>query len=316
MNIISAFIRIIRLPNILMIALAQWAFHRFIIYPSFDANFFPLTLQTKELTLLILATAFIGAAGNVINDFFDMDLDTQFKPERVIVGKAISEEGAQNLFYILNGIGLACGVYLCYLINQKQLISVFVLSIVLLWFYSAELKKTPLLGNLVISFLCAFSIILVWLFERGLFDLVAYDEMKQITAIVYYSMLAYAGSAFLINLTREIVKDFEDSEGDFRFGANTLPIFLGARNAKIFLLILNIAILAFFGYSITLFSFEKHMYHIGYIIGFLIIPMLINIYFSIVKSEYTKASLCIKITIFFGVLSIPLFYFLNNQLNS
>ena len=42
----------------------------------------------------------------------------------------------------------------------------------------------------------------------------------------------YAIIAFLINLTREIVKDIEDVDGDLNSNYKTLPIILGRRIAK------------------------------------------------------------------------------------
>jgi len=90
--------------------------------------------------------------------------------------------------------------------------------------YASYLKRTLLIGNIVISGLVALSIIIV-----GVFELIpAMTEINQQTQLVFFKMiLDYALFAFSLNLLREIAKDIEDIDGDYKAGMNTLPIAIG-----------------------------------------------------------------------------------------
>jgi 4-hydroxybenzoate polyprenyltransferase len=44
----------------------------------------------------------IAAAGYVINNIFDQDSDLENKPNRVVIGKSITESEAYNIYAVLN----------------------------------------------------------------------------------------------------------------------------------------------------------------------------------------------------------------------
>ena len=50
---------------------------------------------------------------------------------------------------------------------------------------------------------------------------------------IFYWVGGFALFAFLTNLTREIIKDIEDFEGDIAYGRNTVPVVIGILSAKI-----------------------------------------------------------------------------------
>ena len=50
---------------------------------------------------------------------------------------------------------------------------------------------------------------------------------------IFYWIGGFALFAFLTNLTREIIKDIEDFEGDIAYGRNTVPVVIGMLSAKI-----------------------------------------------------------------------------------
>jgi 4-hydroxybenzoate polyprenyltransferase len=85
-----------------------------------------------------------------------------------------------------------------------------------LWFYSAKFKRQPFIGNFIVAFLTALSLIVLAVYYRQQIDL----------------LLIYALFSFVITLVREIIKDMEDVKGDARFGCRTLPIVWGLRRTK------------------------------------------------------------------------------------
>ena len=54
-------------------------------------------IQDVGLLLLSVATVTIGAAGYIINDYYDIKIDTINKPDRVIIGKSLKRRTAMLL---------------------------------------------------------------------------------------------------------------------------------------------------------------------------------------------------------------------------
>ena len=69
MNLVSAFFHLIRWTNLVFIALTQLLFYSCIYVPLYHTH------DYKRLILLILASVFIAAAGYIINDYFDLNID-------------------------------------------------------------------------------------------------------------------------------------------------------------------------------------------------------------------------------------------------
>ena len=102
--------------------------------------------------LLIIATICIAAAGYIINDIYDVEVDYINKPDRVYVRKTISEKMAFNWYFALNIIGVGIGVYLSNQVNRSAVAAIFVICSALLYVYSNGLKQIPLVGNAIIAF--------------------------------------------------------------------------------------------------------------------------------------------------------------------
>ena len=154
-------LNLIRWKNLLMIALVQLLVKYAFLEPFGAAT----SLDTLGIFLLIIATICIAAAGNIINDINDVDTDAINKPNKIIVGKSISEKTAYNLFIIFNVIGVGVGYYLSNAVGRSGFFSLFVIISILLYVYSTYLKQLFLIGNIVISVLVALSIVIVGIFE-------------------------------------------------------------------------------------------------------------------------------------------------------
>lgn len=298
-------LNLIRYKNLLLIVLVQLLI-RFALFEPFHID---VKLDTLGFFLLILTTICIAAAGNIINDIYDIETDTINKPHKVIVGKSISEQVAFNLFLTLNIIGVVLGFYLSHSVGKSPFFTIFVLISATLYFYASFLKHKPLIGNIVISVLVAMSIMIV-----GIFDLIpAITEINRRTQITFFKILVdYAVFAFLINLVRELIKDIEDIDGDYNAQMNTLPIAIGRDRARYVAFFISLLpILAVIYYVVT--YLYKQQIAIGYFLIFVLGPLIyssIKIYNATTKKQFHHISTGYKIIMLLGMLSLLLYPFI------
>jgi len=295
-------LNLIRWKNLLMIALVQVL----IKYALFEPFNIDITLDGFGFSLLVISTLCIAAAGNIINDIYDIDTDLINKPNKVIISKSISEPKAFNLFLLLTILGVCIGFYLSNLINKTGFSAIFIFASALLYVYTTSLKQTILIGNIIVSVLIAMSIIIV-----GLFDLLpAITPENQHTQLTMFKILLnYALFAFMINLMREIIKDIEDIEGDTKAVMRTLPIVIGKnRTTKVLFGLSFIPLIAVVYYVVTyLFNYQIA---VGYFLLFIIAPLLyftIKIFSAKTTKELHHLSNVLKLIMLFGVLSLLLY---------
>lgn len=270
----------------------------------------PFGVQTSldglGITLLIIATICIAAAGNIINDIYDVETDLINKPNRVIITKSISEKTAYNLFIILNVIGVGVGFYLSHRVGRAPFFSLFVIISVLLYIYATYLKRTLLIGNIVISILVALSLIIV-----GVFELIpVMTASNQQTQTVFFKViLDYALFAFAINVLREIAKDIEDIDGDYKAGMNTLPIAIGRARAKNVLTGLSfLPLVGIIFYVVS--DLYKQPIAVGYFLLFIIGPLIytcIKTFSASTKKDMHHISNMYKLIMLSGMLSLLLY---------
>ena len=300
------FLNLIRWKNLLLIAFVQILIKYALLEPFEVVKF---TLNDFGFGLLVLATLCIAAAGNVINDIYDVETDFVNKPNKVIVGNSISEKTTFNMYIVLTIIGVGVGFYLSNLIGRSGFSAIFVIISALLYIYATYLKQTLLVGNIVVSFLAAMSLLIVGLFEL----LPVITDQNQETQLTFFKIIFdYAIFAFMINLLREMIKDIEDINGDYKVEMKTLPIIIGRERAlKIIFALSIVPLLAVIYYTIT--YLYKHYIAVGYFLIFIIAPLL---YFTIksfsaeTKKEINFLSAFLKIIMLFGVMSLLLYPFI------
>ncbi len=235
-----------------------------------------------RLFVLSASTLFIAAAGYIINDYYDVKIDLINKPERVVVGKKITRRYALLLHSVLSFIGIGLGLLLGWRIGCIHVGSVF-----LLWLYSNQLKRLPLIGNIVVAALTGLSILLLDILYRS-------DN----SFVIIYSLFA-----FFMTLVREIVKDMEDLKGDHTFGCKTLPIIWGIRKTKTLLYVL----LAIFAISVLLLNDQYSRLPIRYFIVFLFVPLgwlLLRLIRADTKKEFYRLSQLCKLIMLLGIASM------------
>ena len=303
-NMISV-LNLIRWKNLLMISVVQLL----IKYALFEPFGVAITLNWFGFLLLILATICLAAAGNIINDIYDVETDLINKPEQVIIGKNISEKTAYNLFIVFNIIGVGIGFYLSHLVGKSGFFALFVVISALLYLYASYLKQMLLVGNIIISVLVALSIIIVGLFEL----LPAITITNQETQLTFFKILMdYAIFAFIINLLREIVKDLEDIDGDFNAQMSTLPIAVGRERAGKIIFVLSLIILIVVLYYVLTYLY-KQLFTVGYFLVFIIAPLIfvsIKIFQAETKKDYHNISTLLKVVMLFGMLSLLIYPFI------
>ena len=275
-----------------------------------------LALNDLQYVLLILATVAIAAGGYIINNICDVDSDTLNRPEKVIIGKTISETKGYNLYVGFTIIGVATGFYLSNVINKPSFASVFIIIAITLYFYATSLKQSLLIGNIIVAFLLALSIIII-----GLFDLypVTLEENRPIMGLLFKILLDYAIFAFIINFIREIVKDLEDIEGDSKQEMNTLPIAFGLKRTTKLVFGLSFIPLIFIIYYIKQYLFANDLYFSTiYGLVFIVDPLIyftIKIWSAKNKKDFYHLSNLLKWILFFGIISVAVIS-LNLKLNA
>jgi 4-hydroxybenzoate polyprenyltransferase len=154
------FLRLVRWPNLLFILLAESLFHFFIYKPLYPN----LALTADYSFYFIVATSIcIAAAGYIINDYFDVNIDQVNKPRSVVVGEHISRRWVifWHLFLSMGGVYISLIAF-----PFQQYIHVHfsnLATILILWFYSTNFKRDFLIGNVVIAVLTAWTIGVVFL---------------------------------------------------------------------------------------------------------------------------------------------------------
>ena len=318
MNNIISFFKLVRLKNLIIIALTQLIIKFSLINPFLD-NFI---LSNNQFYLLVLATIFITASGYIINDIYDVRTDKVNKEESIIIGKSITSRDAITWYVIFNFLGLGLGVYIAYVVKQPYYSLIFIYCIFSLWAYSKQMKTSFLYGNLQVSLLTALSI-----FNVALFDIIPNGINKNNGEIMILRIiLFYALFAFIITFIREIIKDLEDMEGDKKIQAKTLSITYGIQKTKWVSLIfsiftfLGVAYFQYFQYSIanSKFEYEISIWGVNKIaiiyaifIQFLFLFLGFKIYTSKLKNDFYFISQLCKFIMIAGILSIPLFTYLH-----
>src|ERR1017187_5104664 len=168
MKLLGAFFRLIRWPNLFFIALTQFLFYYCILLPSFhnaQSVEYGNILQPVPFFLLCLSSVLIAAAGYIINDYFDLNIDRVNKPEKIVVEKLIKRRWTIVWHWVLSGIGVLLGFYVSWELRNIFVGLANLFCVLLLWFYSTTFKRKLLIGNILIALLTSWVILVLYLCE-------------------------------------------------------------------------------------------------------------------------------------------------------
>lgn len=301
----------LRWPNLLFITITQLLFHFCIIHVCLEPIGLTARIEGLNLVIIIIASVCIAGAGNVINDYFDVNIDLINKPHKIAIQKYISRRWAIFWHLILSFIGIILSFYVAKKINFIWLGVFNSISVLLLFIYSASLKKKFLIGNFIISLLTAWVILVLVLPEYK--ELIKYQLISIDAYIKIFRLgLLYATFSFIISLIREVVKDMEDIDGDRQNACRTMPIVLGLNATKVFVSVWLIVIIALLVVAQAYVVSFGWWVSIAYAFLFLIWP-LISIQKKLIKAQetenFTMLSKKIKWVMLFGILSMIFFAF-------
>ena len=288
-----------RWKNVLMIILIQYLF-KYILFEKFNIQ---VTLDHFHFALLAMSTVFVAIAGNIINDIHDVKADIINKPEKLFVDKKMTRMLAQNLFIGFNSVGLILGMYLSYYIGHTSYFIIFVLTSLLLYEYAKHWKKKLLIGNIIVS-----SIVLFCILMLGVFDVAPATNNYNLDSQmgILHIILMFGGFGFTLTFIREVVKDIEDIEGDKAIQAKSLPIILGELRTKQILVILTFLLILALSY-ISYTVYPAHSPVSYYLLGLVIIPLIIFIIMlakASTKKNFHTLSAILKLIMLFGILSM------------
>jgi 4-hydroxybenzoate polyprenyltransferase len=257
--------------------------------------------------LICLSSILIAAAGYIINDYFDLNIDLVNKPEKLIVDRVIKRRWTIFWHIVFSLTGVVIGFYVDYttriwLLGFSNAVCVF-----LLFIYSTSLKKRFLIGNILISLLTSWVILVVAWCEYG--HLIKINSGLHADKILRDTFL-YAGFAFVISLVREVVKDMEDIEGDRKYDCKTMPIIWGINAAKVFvavwLMVLTGILIIIQVYALRLGWRLSVLYSLLLIIAPLI-WIFKKLYSAKTAGDFHNISSLIKFVMFTGILSMIFF---------
>lgn len=298
------YVRILRPLNLIILGVTQILLK----YTVFDYIFRQNSLRSKwsltDFLIFVLITLIITASGNVINDYFDQKTDQLHLYKNNIIGQYISP--GQSLYYycILVGLGGILASYLAFSMDFTAYIYFYPIAVISLLLYSKYLKGTTLFGNILISLFTAFSCLILWLIDyetyRELTIVNPLTGYRQMTLICGFSLIV-----FLLNLSREIVKDIEDITEDRLSGINTTAVNLGIKTSKALAVTAQIALLWFllFWSIFNTFNIISKVYCLA-----VLLPLLLLIIYKTIKAkeqkDYNKASSLHKVLMGTGLIYI------------
>jgi 4-hydroxybenzoate polyprenyltransferase len=312
----KAFLNLIRWPNLLIIILTMVLMRYAVIgsllskidvillYGSGEETRMTLQFPLFNFILLVAATTLITAAGYVINDYFDIRADLINRGE-VIVGTKITRRKAMMWHTIFNITGVGAGFYISWKAGYFWLGTLYLIVSGLLYFYSSSYKRQFLVGNLLVALLTALVPLLVVFYEWP--ALYRYYMVNAVTLpdfnLIFHWVGGFAVFAFLLTLSREIIKDIEDFEGDKEHGRNTVPVVTGIRSARIIAASINILITALL-FIVWYFAINDWI-TLFYLILLISLPLLYVVFlllFSRHSEQLHIANRCMKLTMFTGIL--------------
>jgi 4-hydroxybenzoate polyprenyltransferase len=267
-------------------------------------------MSDLNFALLVFSTILIAAAGYAINDYFDIRSDRINKPDKIIVGRLLSRRIAMLLHTIFNIIAIFLGIYISYKVGSFKLGAINIVISILLWLYSVKYKAYFLLGNIIVSFVTAMTIIVVWLFDMSaLFS--AGQMINTNKSLLEFYLWSYVLFAFMISLIREIIKDIEDIKGDKKCGCSTIPVVIGIPKTKIILLCLvtiSVVALSYISYLSIIQHLKILFWYLNIIVIIPFIYMGYIIYISKNKTDYNFISNVAKFIMLSGILSMTLIF--------
>ena len=249
-----------------------------------------------NIILGVLTYFLIAGSGMVINDIYDYKsgIDIINRPERALPSKRLTVKQAIIIYSVTLSIGIIISII------HSVIFELGFLNIILAvffgfigWLYAAWGKKSGFFGNIIVS--VSFSIGLI------------YGAVLNNSAVPSYIYFFFLTSFFLL-LAREIIKGCEDIEGDKEQGVKTLAIQIGIKKATLISMISALLAILFFVLPLFTPIINPLLFLISMICGLVIVIFVIILMLkkNLVKKDFSKISLSLKIGAFLGLIAFIL----------
>lgn len=294
-------LNLIRSKNLIVLIFTA-ALIRFSLVPSFGTV---VQMDLLPYIFLVFSIVFVTAGGNILNNFFDLTTDSINKPHKVLIDKILTKNQILKLYFVFNlfGLGLAFYLFLTQPFEQFALIFyIIVCAPLLLAAYSIWLKRVAVVGNILLSILVGLSIYCL--------GTALVDEAQN--PVMYFTISVYSFLAFLLNLSRELIKDIQDIKGDYFCKIMTLPILIGKKRTNFFIFgLLTFTILVLL--SIVLSYFLNLNVLIFHVFTLVILPLVLiskKVLEAKSDKDYKKISFHLKLVFLSGICSMLTFLIL------
>ena len=244
--------------------------------------------DVKNLTLIIYPSIIIGcymAAGNILNDWIDIEADKINKPSRPLVIYDVNHYLLFSIVFLLFAIGSWITIY----IDVYAMYVAIFFAMPCIISYEIVFKRSPIIGNIIISSLV------------GVVFIFAELSFHQSISVTWRAAVL----AFFLNLIREMIKDIEDIEGDAQSQYNTFPIIAGIPTTIVVLRIITIFFIILS--LLPIFTSYYLWYYIPLIVFLIHLPLLyiiIRLTDNITPKECAKYSKVLKLLIINGIITI------------
>ena len=250
-----------------------------------------LVILRGSLFLATSSVFLIMSGGNVLNDFFDLEIDRINRPRRPLPSGKVKRGEALLLSILLSLLGIS----LSFFIHLWDFF-IAILASLSLFLYNLLLKKKGIAGNLLVSFLSG----IVFLYGGfSMFPLSSYS-----TQTFFYLFFPFV-FAFLFHLGREVIKDVADMEGDRKWNARTLPLQYGRDSAlafsrRVFLFLVLISPLPY------IFQYFNLLYLLLVLVGvdLFLLVLLLFLYQNPSPGRLSMAGVLLKADMVVGLLAL------------
>ncbi|MDC1212063.1 UbiA family prenyltransferase [bacterium] len=279
----------------------MWFVRKFLVKPEFQTINRQFSLSSFQFQLFILDVLLVAIIGYWLNDWFDRDIDKINKPNRFLVKNPLSRTKFWMLIGSTSIIATTLSLYLAKITNHLNDLWILPVTLLSVGVYAIWLKRFKPIGNILVSLLIV-SLIALVLVSENILNPLSYA----IDAGFYQKIGLYASLIFVINMSREIVKDIEDLKGDQELSVVSIPSILGVNRTKnlvITLLIFSILLELIYVWSDLITWIEIMAIGLLLLLHFGCIWMLKS---SIKPSDFRQLSTLLKWLMSFGILQLAI----------
>jgi geranylgeranylglycerol-phosphate geranylgeranyltransferase len=244
-----------------------------------------------NIILGIFTYFFIAGSGNVINDYYDIEIDKINRPDRPIPRGSITLKQAMIWWIISALIGLIIAILHGILFISVLLNIIIALFMIFIgWLYAAWGKKSGFVGNIIVS--VSFSIGVVY----G-----AILNNSNVPFYIYYFFL----TSFFLLISREIIKGCEDIEGDQKEGVKTLAIRIGIMKSTKISMVFGICAIIFFilPYFTSIINPLFFLISMFFGLGIVCYAVILMMKRSFERDDFKKISLVLKLGAYLGLVA-------------